>query len=80
MSYQSNYGSGLRMVNVTSITDDDTGAGFEEIGFFDVHPDDDEVGGEATFNGAWSVYPFFESGIIIVNSIERGLFALRHSG
>ena len=31
----------------------------------------------AGFNGAWSVFPFFKSGIIIVNSIEQGLFLVR---
>lgn len=80
ISYQSNYASGLRMVNVTSINEDDTGALFEEIGFFDVHPEDDKEGGQATFNGAWSVYPYFESGVIVVNSIERGLFSLKYTG
>ena len=77
LSYQSNYGSGLRIVNITSINDDDSGALFEETGFFDVRPEDDEAGGEATFNGAWSVYPYFQSGHIVVNSIERGIFSLR---
>ena len=80
ISYQSNYGSGLRMVNISSINTDDTGASFEEVGFFDVHPEDDEVGGEATFTGAWSVYPYFQSGVLVVNSIERGLFSLKYTG
>ncbi|KAM0244335.1 hypothetical protein ACHAP5_006351 [Fusarium lateritium] len=80
VSYQANYGSGLRMVNVTSLTQDDTGAGMKEIGFFDVHPEDDEVGGEAKFFGAWSVYPYFQSGNIVVSSIERGIFSLRYTG
>ncbi|KAG5795854.1 hypothetical protein H9Q69_005072 [Fusarium xylarioides] len=80
VSYQANYGSGLRMVNVSSIAQDDTGALFEEIGFFDVHPEDDAVGGEAQFYGAWSVYPYFQSGNILVSSIERGLFSLRYTG
>lgn len=80
ISYQANYGSGLRMVNITTINEDDTGAGFEEIGFFDVDPADDDVGGEATFNGAWSVYPYFQSGNIVVSSIERGIFSLRYTG
>ncbi|KIL87275.1 hypothetical protein FAVG1_09833 [Fusarium avenaceum] len=80
VSYQANYGSGLRMVNVTSLTQDDTGAQMKEIGFFDVHPEDDEVGGEAEFYGAWSVYPYFQSGNIMVSSIERGIFSLRYTG
>jgi choice-of-anchor B domain-containing protein len=79
ISYQANYGSGLRLVNVTSLNDDDSGAGVETIAYFDVHPEDDEVGGEAEFYGAWSVYPYFSSGNIVVSSIERGIYSLRHS-
>lgn len=77
LSYQANYGSGLRVVNVTSINEDDTGALFEEAAFFDVRPEDDEQGGEATFNGAWSVYPYFNSGYVVVSSIERGIYSLK---
>jgi hypothetical protein len=47
---------------------------------FPVHPEDDDVGGEATFTGSWSVYPYFESGYIVINSIERGLFVVKYSG
>ncbi|KAH7376674.1 hypothetical protein B0T11DRAFT_304022 [Plectosphaerella cucumerina] len=81
IAYQSNYGSGLRIVDVSSITDDDSGAGFEEIAYFDVRPEDDGApgGGEVTFNGAWSVYPYLPSGHLLVNSIERGLFSLKHN-
>lgn len=79
IAYQSNYGSGLRMVNVSSITTDDSGALFEEVAYFDVRPEDDEVGGEVTFNGAWSVYPYFQSGYLLVNSIERGIYSLKHN-
>ncbi|KXJ88959.1 hypothetical protein Micbo1qcDRAFT_137482 [Microdochium bolleyi] len=79
VSYQANYGSGLRMVNVSSVNQDDSGAGFREIGFFDIHPEDDAQGGVASFNGAWSVFPYFASGNILVSSIERGLFSLRYT-
>lgn len=44
----------------------------QEIAFFDVSPDYDDV----SFHGSWSVYPFFASGNVIVSSIERGLFVL----
>jgi len=44
-----------------------------EAGFFDVYPGDDE----AEFNGTWSNYPYFKSGIVIVSGIEQGLFVLR---
>ncbi|KAH7021373.1 uncharacterized protein B0I36DRAFT_354038 [Microdochium trichocladiopsis] len=79
IAYQANYGSGLRMVNVSSVNLDDTGSLFEEVAFFDVRPEDDSVGGAATFNGAWSVFPYFNSGNILINSIERGLFSVKYA-
>jgi hypothetical protein len=33
--YESNYKSGLRIVNASSVTEDPTGAGFYEAAFFD---------------------------------------------
>ncbi|KAL4804063.1 hypothetical protein BDV18DRAFT_143747 [Aspergillus unguis] len=80
LSYQSNYGSGLRVVDVSSVFDDPTGAGFKEVGSFDVHPEDDEIGGEVEFVGSWSVYPYFKSGYILLNSIERGIYSLKYTG
>ncbi len=66
-SYQANYRSGLRIVDISNINS------FSEVGFFDVYPADDS----AQFNGAWSNYPYFDSGIVIVSGIEQGLFVLK---
>jgi hypothetical protein len=44
-----------------------------EIGFFDTFPENDN----AQFNGAWSTYPYYASGSIIVSDIDRGLFILK---
>ncbi|KAJ7645088.1 hypothetical protein DFH06DRAFT_1271122 [Mycena polygramma] len=77
--YESNYKSGLRIVDASSVAEDPTGAGFFEAAFFDVHPEDDAKGGEAVFGGAWSTYPYFESGYILVNTLERGLFVLKYN-
>ena len=44
-----------------------------ETGYFDVHPGEDN----AFFDGAWSVYPYFESGNIIISDIVSGLFIVR---
>jgi choice-of-anchor B domain-containing protein len=41
-------------------------------GFFDTYPANDN----AQFDGAWSNYPFFPSGTVIVSDINRGLFIL----
>jgi hypothetical protein len=34
---------------------------------------DDRTG----FSGAWSTYPFFRSGTVIVTSVQEGLFLLK---
>ncbi|KAL4940170.1 hypothetical protein BDV06DRAFT_230521 [Aspergillus oleicola] len=80
LTYQSNYGSGLRIVDVSSVFEDPSGGSFVEVGSFDVHPEDDEIGGEVEFVGSWSVYPYFKSGHILLNSIERGIYALKYTG
>lgn len=41
-------------------------------GYFDTYPANDS----AQFDGAWSNYPFFPSGTVIVSDINRGLFIL----
>jgi choice-of-anchor B domain-containing protein len=66
MMYQSNYGSGLRILDVSNPENP------VEIGFFDTTP----YGG----GGSWSNYPFFESGLIVVTSMSEGLFVLKSRG
>ena len=67
--FQANYRAGLRVLEITN-----PGAGrLKERAFFDVYPADDDTG----FNGSWSVYPYFASGVVVVSSIESGLFVLR---
>ncbi|KAK3984426.1 hypothetical protein QBC44DRAFT_277310 [Cladorrhinum sp. PSN332] len=80
-SYQSNYGAGLRILDVRSLPRDPTGARVTEAGFFDIYPEDDNEpnGGVIDFVGSWSHYPFFKSGYILVNTIERGAFVLKRS-
>lgn len=65
--YQANYRSGLRVFDALDPENP------VEIAFFDTFPGSDAP----SFNGAWSNYPFFPSGTIIVSDIERGLFMLR---
>ena len=45
----------------------------EEVGFLDSQPGIDNT----DFSGAWSVYPFFQSGIVIGTDTNQGLFVLR---
>jgi choice-of-anchor B domain-containing protein len=79
LSYMSNYASGLRVVDVSSIAKNPTGAEMVEMGHFDVYPEDDDAQVNE-FYGSWSVYPYFKSGVILINSIERGVFAVRYTG
>ena len=45
----------------------------QETGFFDTFP----TNNDAVFSGAWNVYPYFESGNIIISDINSGLFIIR---
>jgi choice-of-anchor B domain-containing protein len=67
--YLASYRAGLRVLKINDLSS----ASFSEIGFFDIYPASDS----ANFNGAWSVYPFFASGTVVVSGIEQGLFVLR---
>ena len=64
--YQANYRSGLRILDVHDINQ------ISQAGYFDIYPADDNP----NYNGAWSVYPYFPSGVIVVSGIEQGLFVL----
>jgi choice-of-anchor B domain-containing protein len=70
--FQANYTSGVRMIDISNIN----GKNFNEIGFFDTHPESNT----ANFQGAWNVYPYLPSGNIIISDINRGLFVIRKSG
>ena len=70
-TYQSNYRAGLRILDITGIAN----GNLSEEAFFDVYPGSDSP----DYDGAWSNYPFFDSGIVIVSVIEQGLFILRPS-
>jgi hypothetical protein len=96
LSYQSNYASGLRIIDVSGLPQDPAGHSIEETGFFDVHPEDDGVSIASVwscrkhntdivtqaieFLGTWSNYPYFKSEYILVNSIERGIFTVKYTG
>jgi choice-of-anchor B domain-containing protein len=76
LAYQSNYGAGIWVHDVRSISKDPTGKGVKTEGFFDIYPEDDAVGGIVQFVGTWSHF-LFPSGFILVNTIERGAFTVK---
>ena len=69
--YLASYRAGLRVLDISAIGEKQV----SEKGFFDTYPSDNNP----EFNGAWNVYPFFESGVIAINDIESGLFLVRAS-
>ena len=70
--YLASYTAGIRIIDISGIS----GSSITEIGFFDSFPSNDN----AVFNGVWNVYPFFESGNIVISDISGGLFVVRKSG
>jgi len=64
--YQANYRAGLRVLEFGNLATDT----LNEVMFFDTFPANNEGG----FDGAWSVYPYFASGNIVISDIDRGLF------
>ncbi|CRK28876.1 hypothetical protein BN1708_015356, partial [Verticillium longisporum] len=74
--YQSNYGAGVRIYDVSSVPEDPSGNSVCEIAYLDIYPEDDDLpgGGSLEFVGSWASYALFESGYIFINTIERGGF------
>jgi choice-of-anchor B domain-containing protein len=67
--FQANYRSGIRILRMGDLSQ----AELVEVAFFDTIPADDFP----RFSGTWSVYPYFESGLVIASDILQGLFVLR---
>lgn len=69
MVFQSNYTNGLIILDSKKVEN----ANLRELAFFDTFYQNNGT----SFNGSWSNYPFFESGIIAVSDINNGLFLLQ---
>ncbi len=64
LMYQSNYGAGLRILDITDRINP------VEIAYFDNSP----------YGGAsWSNYPYFASGVVVMTSTGDGLFIVRNT-
>jgi choice-of-anchor B domain-containing protein len=66
--FEANYMSGLRILEFADLANSE----LMETAFFDTFPGSDA----AEFDGAWSAYPFYPSGTIIVSDVSNGLFIL----
>lgn len=67
-AYLTNYTSGLSIIDITDIGNME----FQEVANFDGYPANDA----ASFSGAWSNYPYFASGNVIMSGIGEGLYIL----
>ena len=71
--YLSNYRAGMRILDISNISS--TTNALTETHFIDTFPSSDSN----SFDGVWSVYPYFSSGNIIISDIQRGLIIVRKS-
>ncbi len=67
--FQSNYRSGLRILNSSRAAEGE----LNEIGFFDCTPEDDD----ALFSGTWSNYPYFSSGTVVMTNMYGDFLVLQ---
>jgi len=70
--YLANNAAGLRIIDISDIANNN----MSEIAFFDSYPTNNQAG----FNGSWNVYPYFESGNIIISDRVEGMLLVRPSG
>lgn len=68
--YMSHYTAGLRVMDITDISNP------SELAYFDVYPSSNNT----SFDGTWSNFPFYGSGSIVVTGIDEGLYVVRPSG
>ncbi len=67
--YIANYRAGMRVIDITDIEN----GNIVEEGSFDTYPTNNNT----NFSGAWNVYPYFESGNIVISDMNRGFFLVR---
>jgi len=66
-AFQANYTTGLRVFDITQ-----NPTAPIQVGGYDTYT----ANNNPTYNGAWSNYPYFPSGTVIVSDIDGGMFVL----
>ena len=67
--YLANYEAGVRIIKISDIAN----GTMTEINSFDTYPE----ANSANFHGVWNIYPYFESGNLLVSDYTRGFFLLK---
>lgn len=65
--YMSNYTRGMTVLDISDASNP------YQVGFFDTFP----VSDNTSFNGAWGVYPYLPSGVVLISDISSGLYIVR---
>ncbi|NIR50755.1 choice-of-anchor B family protein [candidate division KSB1 bacterium] len=65
-AYISHYTDGLRILDISDRFD------MKEVGFYDTFPETNP----GRFAGAWGVYPFFNSGKVLISDMKTGLYVV----
>ena len=68
-AYQANYTAGLHVLDISGLPQGQ----LKQVGSFDTMPNADD----AEMRGAWTAFPFFNSGIVIMHTTESGTFVLK---
>ena len=67
-AYQSAYTAGMRILDTRQVAS----GKLSEVAFFDTLPSSDA----SDMRGAWTAFPYFKSGLVIIQTTESGLFIL----
>lgn len=70
--YLASYRAGMRVIDISDIANQN----IQETGYFDTVPSTNNVG---TGSGVWNVYPFFESGNIVISDQDGGFFLVKQN-
>ncbi|MCW5518325.1 choice-of-anchor B family protein [Aureitalea sp. L0-47] len=70
--FLANNAAGLRVVDISDIANQN----IMEVGHFDTYSTNNNSG----FNGSWSVYPYFDSGYIVISDREEGFVLVKETG
>jgi len=67
--YQASHRAGLRILDLSDVSEGEV----EEVGYFDTTPNKSGSGND----GVWGVYPYFSSGVVVISSVDEGVFIVR---
>jgi choice-of-anchor B domain-containing protein len=68
--FEANYTSGMRVLDLSDIAS----GNLTEVAWIDTHPAIDSL---SSFEGVWSIYPYFASGTVIIGDRNEGLITVR---